>query len=261
MTDINSKKKKIFGRIPKFNFNDGRANTELFGLFGSTQIYSKMSIGCTLHDSILDNSIAKKHRKNTEINLKLKQTGPKYQLTENDYKWITNNKDYLLLNQTTPVNKLKINLNEAERIPCIFVTPNENKNKSHLMIYFHANGEDLMTSHVFLKHLADAMYTSVVSPEYPGYSLYESNSQNEKTVIENSENLIAFVTEILGFETKNIMIIGLIIRPITWLFVCVACCETFQVPLPCFNIAFFLVSRFSAKHVWRDCKANRKGFI
>lgn len=50
-------------------------------------------------------------------------------------------------------------------------SPNVKSDK--LLIYFHANAEDLGNSYLFLDHLRTQLRVNVLAPEYPGYGIYK----------------------------------------------------------------------------------------
>jgi acetyl esterase/lipase len=75
------------------------------------------------------------------------------------------------------------------------------------MLYFHGNGEDLTGCHTFLKHLSTYTQISVLAVEYPGYSLYEGSPSSES--IENDgREVMDFLCHQIGFDPRNIMVIG-----------------------------------------------------
>ena len=48
---------------------------------------------------------------------------------------------------------------------------------SKLLVYFHANAEDIVLSHDLLDFLRVLLKVNVVAVEYPGYSLYTAKHQ------------------------------------------------------------------------------------
>lgn len=49
---------------------------------------------------------------------------------------------------------------------------------SKLLIYFHANAEDIILSHELLDYLRALLRCNVLAMEYPGYGLYKEDQQN-----------------------------------------------------------------------------------
>lgn len=78
----------------------------------------------------------------------------------------------------TQENSLEANLNLSEKvdwkefIPCLFI-PGTNKK---LLIFFHANGEDITTAYEFLKMVNFESHYPIIAMEYRGYSLYEGET-------------------------------------------------------------------------------------
>ena len=51
--------------------------------------------------------------------------------------------------------------------------PHQMGGSSKLLIYFHANAEDLGTSYQFLNYLRQILRINIIAPEYPGYGIYQ----------------------------------------------------------------------------------------
>jgi len=82
-----------------------------------------------------------------------------------------------------------------------------NLQSENVLIYFHANAEDLGLSYDFLLYLQENLNINVLGIEYPGYGVYEG-SPSEKAIFEDSEQVIRFVTKQLKFSMKNIYLLG-----------------------------------------------------
>lgn len=52
---------------------------------------------------------------------------------------------------------------------------------SKLLIYFHANAEDIVLSHDLLDYMRVLLRVNIVAVEYPGYGLYNENYQKRYT--------------------------------------------------------------------------------
>lgn len=74
----------------------------------------------------------------------------------------------------TQENSLEGNLELREKvdcneyIPCLFI-PGTSK---RLILFFHANGEDITTAYEFLKMVNYESKFSILAMEYRGYSIY-----------------------------------------------------------------------------------------
>jgi len=51
---------------------------------------------------------------------------------------------------------------------------------SKLLLYFHANAEDIIKAREFLSYIRDLLRINVLAIEYPGYSFYTEKYQNVK---------------------------------------------------------------------------------
>ena len=79
---------------------------------------------------------------------------------------------------------------------------------SSLLILFHSNGEDLISSRIFANKLRIQLQINVLIVEYPGYSLYNTN-KNCETVLEDTLILYDYIlTNIPNVNVSNIYIIG-----------------------------------------------------
>ena len=52
-----------------------------------------------------------------------------------------------------------------------------NLGSSKLLIYFHANAEDIVLSHELLDYMRVLLKVNIVAVEYPGYGLYTDEHQ------------------------------------------------------------------------------------
>ena len=60
-------------------------------------------------------------------------------------------------------------------IPCLYMPYAQGSSK--LLIYFHANAEDIILSHELLDFVRSYLRINIVSVEYPGYGLYSEEFQ------------------------------------------------------------------------------------
>jgi len=61
---------------------------------------------------------------------------------------------------------------KSNQIPCVYMQTYSEIDSNKLMIYYHANGEDLLNSFNFVQALAAYFKVKVMVVEYPGYSIY-----------------------------------------------------------------------------------------
>jgi esterase/lipase len=79
---------------------------------------------------------------------------------------------------------------------------------SSLLILFHSNGEDLISSRIFANKLRIQLQINILIVEYPGYSLYNT-SKNCETVLEDTLIVYDYIlTNIPNVNVSNIYIIG-----------------------------------------------------
>jgi len=90
-------------------------------------------------------------------------------------------------------------------IPCHYQTANEKY--KNIVLYFHGNAEDIGLASNFTKKLAIGLKANVLSIEYPGYGVYEGDS-NAKTILEDAEIVFDFLTQEVGINPQNIIIFG-----------------------------------------------------
>lgn len=76
-----------------------------------------------------------------------------------------------------------------------------------LILYFHANGEDLANLIDLLSGMSKSLNTNVVAMEYPGYSLYKGEPSEEQ-ILEDAEGVFYFITKKLGIHSYNIVVVG-----------------------------------------------------
>ncbi|EAR99838.1 alpha/beta superfamily hydrolase (macronuclear) [Tetrahymena thermophila SB210] len=92
-------------------------------------------------------------------------------------------------------------------VPVLYL--NSNTNSDNLLIYFHANGEDIFSSYPLLNHLRQTMEINIIGVEYPGYGTYKTNQSCTADLIqEDAQYVFDFVTQQLKFELKNIILLG-----------------------------------------------------
>lgn len=93
-------------------------------------------------------------------------------------------------------------------IPCIFIkTVGASSHK--IMVYFHANYEDLGITYRFCIDIATNLNINVLAVEYPGYGIYKASSGcSSDQVLKDSESIYNFLTEIMNIPENNIILMG-----------------------------------------------------
>lgn len=78
-----------------------------------------------------------------------------------------------------------------------------------MMVYFHANGEDIGLAYSFCDSLCQHMRIPLIAMEYVGYSIYPSTEEpSEVKIVKDGENLINFLHHIMDVPYKDIIIVG-----------------------------------------------------
>lgn len=90
-------------------------------------------------------------------------------------------------------------------IPCLFVRSREPS--EIIMIYFHANAEDIGKNKEFMTMISKSLKIHVLAVEYPGYGLYKGEP-SENAILSDAERVLDFVTNVLMWPLKNIIICG-----------------------------------------------------
>lgn len=76
-----------------------------------------------------------------------------------------------------------------------------------MLLYFHANGEDLGICYEMLINLQQALKINVVAMEYPGYGVYKG-SPSEKQVLSDAEQVMRYLTMTMMFSPKDVFVMG-----------------------------------------------------
>ena len=75
-----------------------------------------------------------------------------------------------------------VNLNSETletSIPCMYI-PYKNGLSSKLIIFFHANAEDIFISYDFIYNISKILKINILVPEYPSYSIYKTVKSEKK---------------------------------------------------------------------------------
>ena len=92
-----------------------------------------------------------------------------------------------------------------KQLPCYF---SEYPASDELIIFFHANAEDITKVDPLCKYFREHFKKSVLAMEYSGYSFYTASKTKPKIIKSDAEKLVEFVTIGLGIPTSKITIIG-----------------------------------------------------
>lgn len=93
-------------------------------------------------------------------------------------------------------------------VPCLYFKMKECNNPDKLLIYFHANAENLCTVPSFLKNLSKYLGMPVLCPEYAGYSYYKNAQPSEDKILNDLKSVMNYVINFLGYTSTNIIILG-----------------------------------------------------
>jgi len=105
------------------------------------------------------------------------------------------------------------NLNKPENIakkkqisiPCHYQSFGEGS--KNLILFFHGNAEDIGYASEFARKLSFGLKADVLSVEYPGYGVYEGET-NARTILEDAEIVFDFLTAEVGIRPENIIVFG-----------------------------------------------------
>ena len=117
-------------------------------------------------------------------------------------------------------------LDKINHIPCLFIkysntlTNPNNKSKAKnnlpslstsdkILIYFHANYEDLGYTYNICSSISRHLKINVLSVEYPNYGIYKSNIEcSSEAILEDAEDIYKFLVDIKNIEESKIIIQG-----------------------------------------------------
>jgi pimeloyl-ACP methyl ester carboxylesterase len=93
---------------------------------------------------------------------------------------------------------------DDDRVPCLFLP---SLYARFLLIYFHANGEDLGKTHPFLCAMRDIFKVNILAVEYPGYGICPG-TPDEAGVMVNAAAAMHFASETLAWPYDGIKLFG-----------------------------------------------------
>ena len=106
--------------------------------------------------------------------------------------------------QSFPGELIVIPSDRGDDVPCLFLPF---QHARFLMMFFHANAEDLGLVYNFCTVLRDMFQVNVLAVEYPGYGICPG-TPTEAGIIANAEAAMEFATETLNVAHNDILILG-----------------------------------------------------
>ncbi|CAJ1333080.1 unnamed protein product [Effrenium voratum] len=95
--------------------------------------------------------------------------------------------------------------NTASGIPCLwFPAPKA----ATVILFFHANAEDLGMSFAVLRHIRDQFKVNVLAVEYPGYGLLHHMEPSDSAVYEVALTAFRFLVDEIGVRYSQIILFG-----------------------------------------------------
>lgn len=93
----------------------------------------------------------------------------------------------------------------SDGIPCLWFSAPK---AATVMLFFHANAEDLGMSFSLLKHIRDQFKVNVLAVEYPGYGLLSHMTPSEDTIKEVALTALRFLVDEINVRYSQIIILG-----------------------------------------------------
>ncbi|CAD8173024.1 unnamed protein product [Paramecium octaurelia] len=99
-------------------------------------------------------------------------------------------------------------------IPCMY--EDSKIHSPNIILYFHANCQDITQSYQFLIHLRDNLNVffiistsvSAIAMEYPGYGKQKNEYPNAEFILKDAEYVYNYLTKRLGYNENRIIIFG-----------------------------------------------------
>lgn len=95
--------------------------------------------------------------------------------------------------------------NQTRSIPSLYLQSSHGSSK--LLLFFHANAEDLGKIYDFLDIIRCVLEVSILAPEYPGYGLYKGSTKC-KHILTDSRIILNFVEQVLKIPKEDVIIVG-----------------------------------------------------
>lgn len=93
-------------------------------------------------------------------------------------------------------------------IPCLHLKSTDDKNSNKILLYFHANYEDIGYTYGLMSSIVKSLRVNVLSVEYPGYGVYKSSRCSSDQIIQDANMVFNFLTNIMNIPENNILVMG-----------------------------------------------------
>eukprot|EP00747_Dinoflagellata_sp_TGD_P182292 gnl/TRDRNA2_/TRDRNA2_36486_c0_seq1.p1 gnl/TRDRNA2_/TRDRNA2_36486_c0~~gnl/TRDRNA2_/TRDRNA2_36486_c0_seq1.p1 ORF type:complete len:428 (+),score=65.86 gnl/TRDRNA2_/TRDRNA2_36486_c0_seq1:58-1341(+) len=90
-------------------------------------------------------------------------------------------------------------------LPCLWLQARE---AATIVLYFHANAEDLGLVHAPLRHLHEHLQVSVLAVEYPGYGLLKHLRPSEEAICSAALVALRYLVDEVGVSYSQIVLLG-----------------------------------------------------
>lgn len=90
-------------------------------------------------------------------------------------------------------------------LPCLWLPA---KRSASVLLYFHANAEDLGVVHSALMHLQKQLQISVLAMEYPGYGLLKDFKPSEEVICAAAMVALRYLVSEVGIPYSQVMLLG-----------------------------------------------------
>lgn len=97
-------------------------------------------------------------------------------------------------------------LKPGDYIPCLYL-PHASATSQKLLIYFHANAEDIGLATELLNFVREMLKVNVLAMEYPGYGIYRGEPDADQ-IAQDALNIYDYLTIVLGVKEENIILFG-----------------------------------------------------
>jgi len=94
---------------------------------------------------------------------------------------------------------------ESRALPCLWLPAHRS---ACVLIYFHANAEDLGVVHDALQHLQKQLQITVLAIEYPGYGLLKEQTPSEESICNAAMVALRYLVSEIGINYSQVMLLG-----------------------------------------------------
>lgn len=96
----------------------------------------------------------------------------------------------------------------SHTVPCLYFQARSCPNPSKLLVYLHANAENICTLPIFLRTLCKGLGMSILCPEYAGYSYYRHGQPSEERINGDLKAVVSHAINVMGYQASNIVLLG-----------------------------------------------------